>query len=218
MEFLPLYLSALVLGTAHALEPDHMAAVTTFVVRRPRPLQAAGFGARWALGHGAAIFVVGVALLLAGQAIPDSWTSILDRLVGVAMIGLGTWTVASARALHGHAHTHPDGTRHAHIHSHAHGQSHQHGHTVTAVGMLHGLAGTGPAVALIPLVSLRSTGQGALYLFLFGVGTAAGMAAYALIAGTVAGRLAGISDRVARGVTMFAGVFAVAVGIFWIVR
>ncbi len=218
MDLLPIYVGALVLGAAHAIEPDHVAAVTTFVVRKPRPLQAAGFGARWALGHGAAIFVVGVLLLIAGRAIPDTWTALLDRVVGVAMIGLGTWTVAGARALHAHPHTHPDGTTHAHLHSHATGDAHQHGHAATAVGMLHGLAGTGPAVALIPLVSLRSTHEGAMYLFLFGLGTAAGMAAYALLAGVLADRLAGVSETLGRVVTSTAGVFAIVVGIYWVLR
>ena len=220
MDLLPLYLSAIVLGTAHALEPDHMAAVTTFVVRRPRPLQAAGFGARWALGHGAAIFIVGVLLLVIGRTIPEPWTATLDRLVGVAMIALGIWTVLSARAMHAHSHSHEDGTIHTHLHSHGDGgaRKHEHGHAVTAVGLLHGLAGTGPAVALIPLVSLRTASQGALYLFLFGVGTALGMAAYALAAGALAGRLASISERVGRGVTRFAGLFAIAVGVFWLIR
>ena len=218
MELLPLYLSAVVLGSAHALEPDHMAAVTTFVVRRPRPLQAALFGARWALGHGAAILVAGVIVLALGQTVPESWTLVLEHVVGFAMIGLGAWTVMSAPALHAHVHMHQDGTRHAHVHSHALADGHDHGHTVTAVGLLHGLAGTGSAVALIPLISLRSPQQGALYLFLFGIGTAAGMAAYAFLAGFVASRVSDFSVRIARGVTVAAGVFAIAVGIFWLVR
>jgi cytochrome c biogenesis protein CcdA len=218
MELLPLYLSALVLGTAHALEPDHLAAVTAFVVRRPAPLKAAGFGVRWALGHGSAIFVVGVVLLLAGRMIPVDWTHTLDRIVGVAMIALGVWTMRGARAIHAHTHTHPDGTTHQHPHSHALSHDHGHRHAATGMGLLHGLAGTGPAVALIPLVSLRTTHQGAVYLLLFGIGTAAGMAAYAFLAGTVAGRIAGRSVAIARGVTFTAGLFAVAVGIFWIVR
>ncbi len=53
MELLPL-LTAVSLGFLHALEPDHMAAVTTFVSRRPRPREAVGFGVRWGLGHSAA--------------------------------------------------------------------------------------------------------------------------------------------------------------------
>jgi ABC-type nickel/cobalt efflux system permease component RcnA len=218
MELLPIYLSALVLGTAHAIEPDHLAAVTAFVIRRPRPLQAAGFGARWAIGHGTAIFVVGVLLLVLGRAIPDSWTSMLDRVVGVAMIGLGVWTLRTSRTVHAHAHTHADGTTHTHPHVHAHGDGHSHAHAATAFGMLHGLAGTGPAVALIPLLSLRSAGEGALYLFLFGVGTAVGMTAYALLAGALAGRLNRISGTLSRSVSAVAGLFAIMVGFLWLLR
>lgn len=216
MELFPLYLSALLLGTAHAMEPDHLAAVTAFVVRGPRPLQAAGFGAKWALGHGAAIFLVGFGLLLVGHSIPNHWTTMLDRTVGLVMIGLGFWTFSNARTLHSHSHVHADGTSHTHMHGLS--GHHDHPHAATAMGILHGLAGTGPAVALIPLLSLRSARQGALYLLLFGLGTAGGMASYALIAGTVAGRLNEASDRIGIAVTRTAGVVAFGVGIMWVLR
>ncbi|MEO5509551.1 MAG: sulfite exporter TauE/SafE family protein [Longimicrobiales bacterium] len=218
MELLPIYLSALVLGTAHALEPDHLAAVTAFVVRRPRPLHAAGFGARWAIGHGAAIFAVGVLLLIAGRSIPDGWTSLLDRVVGLAMIGLGVWTLVTAKTVHAHSHTHTDGTTHTHPHAHARGGEHGHAHAATGFGLLHGLAGTGPAVALIPLLSLRSPREGAVYLFLFGVGTAVGMTAYALLAGVLAARLARGSGTFSKTVSTVAGLFAMLVGFIWLLR
>jgi cytochrome c biogenesis protein CcdA len=96
--------------------------------------------------------------------------------------------------------------------------AHEHAHAATAFGLLHGLAGTGPAVALVPLVTLRTPHQGALYLFLFALGTALGMASYALLAGIVAGRLADASANIGRVVTMSAGAFAVIVGVIWILR
>jgi sulfite exporter TauE/SafE len=144
----------------------------------------------------------------------------LDRVVGVAMILLGAWSISNSRRMHAHAHTHPDGTSHTHLHHHAPGveDTHGHGHAATAVGMLHGLAGTGPAVALIPLLSLRSTGQGALYLFLFGLGTALGMGCYALIAGTVAHRIGVVSDKLGRVLTVAAGLFAIVIGFVWVLR
>jgi cytochrome c biogenesis protein CcdA len=161
-----------------------------------------------------------VALLFVGKAVPTAWSETLDRVVGVAMILLGIWALRSVRTLHAHEHTHADGTHHTHLHHHDVGGSpdHAHRHAATAFGMLHGLAGTGPAVALVPLITLRSTGQGALYLFLFGLGTALGMGSYALIAGTVANRIGAVSERLGRILATASGLFAMGVGVIWILR
>ena len=47
--------TASALGLLHALELDHMVAVSAFVAQRPSPRAAAGFGARWGIGHSAAV-------------------------------------------------------------------------------------------------------------------------------------------------------------------
>lgn len=72
-------LTALTAGFVHALEADHRTAVTTFVSRRPRPLEAPVFGLRWGLGHSAAIVVLG--------GLESGWG---------ALLGLGLWLLFSA--------------------------------------------------------------------------------------------------------------------------
>ena len=212
--------SALVLGSAHALEPDHLAAVSSFVVRRPTPRAAIGFGVRWAAGHGAVLLVVGSMLGLLGMQLPASVGTFFERLAGVMLLGLGVWTAASARAVHAHRHRHDDGTTHVHVHSHHLQETphHHHGHGVTAVGAMHGLAGTAPIVALLPLAGFHSAGMATMYLLLFGVGTAAGMVAYALFAGWVAGHAALKSQTLARAVTLCTGLFTAGIGVFWLLR
>ncbi|MGH7447024.1 MAG: sulfite exporter TauE/SafE family protein, partial [Longimicrobiales bacterium] len=181
------YATALVLGTVHALEADHLAAVTSFAVRRPSVREAVRFGVRWSIGHGGAILLIGTGLLLLGIHLPAGSSHWLERLVGAVMIGLGAWTVRGANALHAHTHAHDGGIIHAHLHSHAARADHDHGHTITAVGLLHGLAGSGSAIALIPLVGFDSPVGGIFYLVLFALGTAGGMALYGLLAGLVVG-------------------------------
>src|SRR3954466_8472120 len=88
MHLLPL-LTALVAGFAHALEPDHMAAVTTFVSRRPRPLQAIGFGVRWGVGHSAALLVVGMVLVALQLQLPERMNRGLEFGVGGMLLALG---------------------------------------------------------------------------------------------------------------------------------
>lgn len=212
------YATALVLGTVHALEADHMAAVTSFAVRRPGIRESVRFGVRWSIGHGGAIVLIGTGLLLLGIHLPHAAGHWLERLVGMVMVGLGVWTFRGARALHAHTHVHDGGVVHGHLHSHAVHDGHDHGHAATAVGLLHGLAGSGSAVALIPLVGFDSPASGIVYLVLFAVGTIAGMALYGLLAGVVLGRAAEGSVRLARLLARVTGVFTVAIGLVWLLR
>lgn len=218
MEFLLVYGTALLVGSLHALEPDHMAAVTSFAVRRPHARASVAFGLRWALGHGGAILLVGALIIAVGLRFPEAAEHWLERFVGAVLIALGAWTAYSARRLHVHRHVHDDGRVHAHLHSHALTESHAHRHGATAVGMIHGLAGTAPAVALVPLASLDSATEGIAYLFAFGLGTGIGMGLYALVAGLVIGRAAFASERLARGIAKTTGIATIAIGVFWMVR
>lgn len=195
-----------------------MAAVSAFAVRRPRALEAVGFGVRWAAGHGAVLVLIGTAAAALGLSIPESSGHWLERIVGVSLVALGAWTAVGARALHAHVHSHDDGTTHVHLHSHLLRRDHRHAHAATAIGALHGLAGTAPALALVPVVSFDSPAFAAGYLALFAVGTALGMALYALVAGWVVGRAAFRSEVIARAVAFVTGLATCGIGIFWIVR
>lgn len=209
-------LAALMLGVAHALETDHVAAVTAFVGRRPGPRAAVAFGLRWAAGHGAAVVIGGTALLVAALRVPMVAEVWLERLVGLSLVLLGCWTIASGRTLHAHRHTHEDGTRHTHLHGHLDGDTHEHGHAATLVGLLHGLAGAAPAVAVVPLVRLDSPWLGTGFLVVFAAGTAIAMALYALLAGWIAGRAAVRSAVRARALGIGSGIATIGVGAYWL--
>lgn len=88
------WLGVLGFGIAHAFEPDHMAAVSTFVATRPRPREAAMFGCKWAIGHGLSLLALGSVLYLLKMSAnqPALFASgVLDRIVGFVLIGLGGW-------------------------------------------------------------------------------------------------------------------------------
>jgi sulfite exporter TauE/SafE len=83
---------------------------------------------------------------------------------------------------------------------------------------LHGLAGTAPALALVPIASARSVSSGIVYLLFFALGTAAGMALYAFIAGLIVDHAALRSERIARLLARGAGLATIMVGCVWLVR
>jgi hypothetical protein len=204
---LPL-VTALVAGFAHALEADHMAAVTAFVSRRPHPLRALGFGVRWAVGHSLAILLVGGALVLLDLRFTSTVEKGLEVAVGVMLFALGLWAFGSAL----HVRAYDDGHRHAH----ETGLPHSHAHGTTWVGMAHGLAGTSGFLALLPATLLASPWLAGGYVLLFAIGTVLSMGLYALVAGLLFHRVGERAPLLGRGLRLCAGVGTVVVGILWV--
>ena len=213
---LPL-LTAVILGSLHAFEADHMAAVTSFAVQKPTPRQSVSFGFRWALGHGISILLAGLALIILGLRIPESATHVMERSVGLVLISLGLWTMIATRSLHAHEHSH-GGEKHVHLHSHLLRDNHDHKHAPTIVGLMHGLAGAAPAVALVPLAMFDTPLAGISYLLLFAAGTATAMSVYALFAGYLAGRVTRFAEWTGRALGQLTGVGTIIIGIVWLVR
>jgi ABC-type nickel/cobalt efflux system permease component RcnA len=173
----------LLLGFRHALEPDHLAAVSTLATRQGRLRDACRLGLAWALGHTASIAVVVGAIILFGLRLPDRLWPAADLLVALLLIGLGGSVILRyARGRwHLHAHAHEEGP-HFHLHSHATGPAHAHTHTQPqgdarrslGFGLLHGLAGS--AAILVLLVAAAPTRAAQLaYFVAFACGTMVGM-------------------------------------------
>jgi hypothetical protein len=182
-----LALYGVLLGARHALEPDHLAAVSTMAAHgrsRPAVLRVA---AAWGAGHATLVAGLGLLLTLLRLEMPDWLAGRLDQVVGVVMIVLGAQTIWRARRerLHVHVHTHEAGATHAHFHVHRQGADHVHPAephwmrrpaTAYAVGSLHGLAGSGAAAAAAALIA-PGTNAAVLYLLCFAAGSMAGMLA-----------------------------------------
>ena len=228
-------LTAIMLGSVHALDVDHMIAVTAFLTDRPGLRAALAFGARWGLGHAIAVFVVGGLLLLAGVRWPARYDGIGELAVGVLLIGIGVWAIRRAKKLHLHPpeehgdhlhlHAHPGGRQphhHAHAHSHtpaAPGASrHRHGSALVLVGLLHGLAGSSAAVALIPVTMIDRIGVGLAYLAAFGLGVIGAMMVFALAATAAITRATSRSVDLSRHAGTVVGAAGVVVGAWWLIR
>lgn len=221
--------TALVLGFVHALELDHMVAVTVYVTRRPSLLTATGFGVRWGLGHSAAVLLLGAVVLAMGLRISPGIEKALEGLVGAALVGVGVWSLRTARNLHLHAPAEHGDHAHLHLHpgagpghDHAHGRrqshpAHHHPRGIGAVGLVHGLAGTSAAIALVQVSLAPGFWAGLLYLAAFGVGVTSGMATFAALAALAMRKAAGRSITVGRRVSRVAGWLSAGVGIVWLI-
>ena len=223
------YAAAFILGAAHALEVDHMVAMTAFVGGRPRPGLAALFGIRWGLGHATAVLAAGALLAWSGLRVPAAAEAWAELGVGIMLMAVGLWAGRNARRLHVHEPVAHGGPEHAHIHLHAHdpvrhpyGHRHvdpdrRHRHLSTLVGAAHGLAGTAPAVALLPVTLIDEMGAAIGYLAAFGIGTTAAMGIYAVVA-ALAVRRAARSLRAARMAALLTAAASVVVGGYWAAR
>ena len=214
------------LGLLHAFEIDHMLAVTTFVSRRPTLADAVQFGLRWGVGHSIAVLAAGSLLIGTGVRWPERYDAVGEAVVGLMLIGLGIWALASARKLHLHAPEEHGGHSHLHIHGNGERHGHQHGggfpahrpHShggVTLVGLLHGLAGTTAVVALLPVTMMHRAAMGISYLVMFGVGVTLGMMAFAIVAASAVRRATRQSLSMGRRIVWAVGVCAILVGCWW---
>lgn len=204
--------TASALGLLHALELDHMVAVSAFVAQRPTPRAAANFGARWGIGHSAAVLLAGGVLLASGLRVPSRFDNYGEMAVGVMLIAVGIWAFRSAYMASVHA-----GRGHG-IHAHVPGEKHEHDHRITAVGVMHGLAGTSGIVVLVPVTLMDDTALGLGYLLAFGVGVTLAMICYAMVAASAIHGATRRSIALGRPMGMGMGVAAAAVGFIWVAR
>lgn len=182
-------------GVRHAVEPDHLAAVSTLVAGQKSAKDSVRFAATWGFGHGLVLLLVGGLLLALRARMPHAIEEGFELAVGVMLVVLGARTLQQAmRAQRSHAH-HPSNAR------------------PLVIGVVHGLAGSG---ALAALASTRapSLGSGLLFLCVYATGAMLGMAGLAGLAGLPIARLLR-SDRAGRALLAATGALSLVMGLGW---
>src|ERR1700744_6210897 len=77
------------LGMQHALEADHVAAVSSIAARRTHVGDIVKHGLTWGLGHTLTLFVFAGAAIVLGEAIPEHLARPIESAVGIMLVGLG---------------------------------------------------------------------------------------------------------------------------------
>ena len=208
------------LGFLHAFDPDHLAAVSTFVSRRPGRKESARFALTWALGHSVSLLVLTVAVLFCGKAIGASAEKTLETMVGFVLIGLGLWRLVDFFWNRYQVHSHPhDGDAHEHFHVHRRGhdaKNHDHGHVVGFIGLLHGAAGSARFLILIPIALIGSLSGCLAYVGFFSVGVAAAMMLYAVCLGRLFEKSQGRFAVLQNIYQPLTGAVSLCIGLYWI--
>ena len=183
------------LGMRHALEPDHLTAVSTLVTGERSSVRAAMLGASWGVGHTLSLVVVGAALVLLRAEMPARVADLFELFVAIMLVALGVRAIYSGRTPHVHAGDWKMARR------------------PLLVGAVHGLAGSGALTALV-LATLSSTTARITYMALFGIGSTLGMALLTSAMGWPLARISG-NRQTLRALSVAVGCVSIALGLFW---
>ena len=182
------------MGARHALDPDHLAAVSVLAGDAPGARRGAVLGAMWGIGHAIALLATALVLATLAAELPPALCDAFELVVAGMLVFLGGRAMRRAfraadrgpATLHAHrgvAHVHPGAGAHLHVAKRAFALR------PLIVGVVHGLAGSGALTALV-LARMPSTPLRLAYIALFGIGSVVGMTALSGLAGWPLARLA----------------------------
>lgn len=190
-----------ILGIKHAVEPDHVIAVSTIASQSKKLWQASLSGVFWGIGHTATLFVIGILVILLKEDIPDKWSMSLEFLVGIMLVYLGTASMLSIRKTRKASHPqHNWSNKKSYVKS-------------LLIGTVHGLAGSA-AMVILTMGTVQSVWHGALFILVFGVGTVAGMLLFTTVLG-VPFVLSIKRFSISRGLILATGATSAAFGIYY---
>ncbi len=203
------------LGVKHALDADHIVAVTTIVSRSHSLLRSVLVGLSWGIGHTLTLFAAGFVVLVFKLTIPDRLALSMEFVIGVLLVLLGVPIIRQlvVNRAHVHLHQHED-KRHLHSHSHHDTPEHDHRHIrrPLLIGMAHGLAGSG-ALTLLVISTMSSVVQGLFFLLVFGIGSILGMLLFSGLISLPFRLSARLSPRLTLWVQGAAGLISILLGL-----
>ncbi len=224
MEYYTLLFFGCLVGMQHALEADHLAAVTAMSAGRSSRRELVLRGSFWGLGHTVTLVsICGVLLIFGGSVTPGVEAGLeIAVAVMVLLLGASVFLRLWRQRPHFHVHRHESGVRHIHAHTHndrvtPHSQStHQHEHhdlglgRALVIGMVHGAAGS---AGLLVLAAAADTLMNAIaYVLAFAAGTIAGMAALSFVASYPLGLLERFAGWFNTAATALIGGAAIIIG------
>ena len=217
MSALAVLTTGFVIGLRHALDADHLAAVSAIVSDRKSIWSSSIVGGLWGVGHTISLFVIGAMVILLKITISETAETYLEAAVGVMLVVLGLNVLRklfTAEKLHAHEHSH-NGHSHSHIHLHEPHEKPARHHSFSprsvVVGMVHGLAGSaGLMLLILPTIDSRTLAMG--FILIFGLGSIGGMIVMSFLMGLPLHFTATRFLMVNKGIRVLAGLFSFGLG------
>ena len=191
--------AGLAAGLLHVFSgPDHLAAVAPLAADGNRAHWRTGL--QWGVGHTIGVLLIASLLLIIREQLPiDAISAYSERVVGVALILVGSWGIRGAWVRR------REGPRAA---------SHSHGGASFAMGAIHGLAGSSHLFGVLPALAFATRIESILFLAGFGAGAVIGMSTFTAAIGAL-NRL--IPHRHSSGLLYASSAAALVIGGFWLV-
>lgn len=178
----------LVMGIQHAFDPDHVAAISTQMLKskltkkptlyliRESVTKSSMLGAVWGAGHTTTLVLIGFLVYVLAITLQNQIFLGFEFLVGLMLVFLGVSTILNKKikVKHKHPHPHKDGAIHLDEHNHD-DSDHKHAHRSYLIGMIHGLAGSGSLVVLTA-IAFDNVEIMLGFVLIFGAGSMIGMA------------------------------------------
>ena len=196
------------LGIKHAIEPDHVIAVSTIASKSRKLWDASLAGVFWGIGHTATLLTIGIILILMKDDISHKWSMSLEFLVGIMLVYLGITSFLSSRKNKQHAHLQEEHSENDQLNKRELSYFKS-----LFIGFVHGLAGSA-AMVLLTMSAVDSVWQGSLYILIFGVGTTIGMLVFTTILG-IPFVLSKKRFTLSRSLIMFTATISVLFGIYY---
>ena len=207
---------SLVFGLKHALEPDHLAAVSTIVVEHKSLTGPSLVGAVWGVGHTLSLLLAGLVVILLGLDLREEYLKPVEVIVALMLIGLGTralWMLWRERdmAISPESQETP---RHFHTHKDSPNSVWKRiGVRPLLIGMVHGIAGSA-ALLLLLIPVIPSTALKIVYILVFGAGSIVGMVIMSCMVGLPTHLMAARFLKVSLAIRALAGLFSLGFGIW----
>ncbi len=215
------------LGLRHALDADHLAAVSTVLAERPSLRASGAVGFWWGIGHTATLLAVGAIVFAFEIHISERFEIAAEAGVGILLVVLGGNLIFKLVTERWHAHPHTHGLHghgsHIHLHSHRRRTDHHHRHWMAdsirplCIGMAHGLAGSA-ALMLVIVASAQELKTALVSIAVFGAGSIAGMMAVGLTISLPVVYSMAFSRRAFTGLQGLAGTASLCVGLWMLAR
>ncbi len=157
------------LGIKHAIEPDHVIAVSTIASRSKRLINSSLAGLFWGVGHTITLFLIGILIILMKGEIPQAWAMSLEFGVGVMLVYFGISAISSFNKFRSESRNSRPQEKKQNLRS-------------IFMGCIHGLAGSA-ALILLTMGTVETVWEGASFILIFGAGTIIGMILFTTIIG-----------------------------------
>ncbi|MBN4080341.1 sulfite exporter TauE/SafE family protein [Beggiatoa alba] len=218
------------LGLLHALDADHIMAVSTLASGSRTGSRTGSIGAcqrsrrqtlrfccQWAIGHGGILLLLAALVLFAGVTIPEQVSQLAEKAVGVILMGLGCWIfwLLYQNRIQLHIHSHK-GLTHMHLSGQQSGRIIRHDHRPVLVGITHGLAGSAPVLAIVPVAQSDQGLFALIYIIMFSFGIVSTMLVFGLFLSKIQDKLAHYSHRLFDISRLLLATLSVGFGGYWL--